>query len=75
MLGREMRDAGHLSRAAARDGSALLAAIKRIVGMPNYEAYLEHLRTHHPECQLPNEREYFDDYLKGRYGSGFSRCC
>ena len=48
---------------------------KRIAGMPNYEAYLEHLRTHHPECALPTEREYFDEYLRGKYGGGFSRCC
>jgi uncharacterized short protein YbdD (DUF466 family) len=52
-----------------------LTALKRVVGMPNYEAYLEHLRTHHPECKLPSEREYFDEYLKGKYGGGFGRCC
>lgn len=52
-----------------------LAALKRVVGMPNYQAYLKHLRVHHPECALPSEREYFDEYLKGRYGGGLNRCC
>jgi uncharacterized short protein YbdD (DUF466 family) len=58
-----------------RRGQVVIAAMKRVVGMPNYEAYVEHLRTHHPECPVPSERQYFDDYLKGRYGGGFSRCC
>ena len=57
------------------DVGRVVTALKRIIGMPNYEAYLEHLRTHHPECPLPTEREYFDEYLKGKYGGGFSRCC
>jgi uncharacterized short protein YbdD (DUF466 family) len=62
------------TRVAGR-GRALLTALKRVVGMPNYEAYLEHLRAHHPECPLPSEREYFDEFLKAKYGGGFSRCC
>ncbi len=65
------KDTGHAPRGLER----ALTALKRVVGMPNYEAYLEHLRTRHPECPLPTEREYFDEYLKGKYGGGFSRCC
>ena len=49
--------------------------VKRIAGMPNYEAYLEHLRTCHPECPLPSEGEYYELYLKGRYEGGGMRCC
>jgi uncharacterized short protein YbdD (DUF466 family) len=50
-------------------------AVKRIAGMPNYEAYLEHLRSCHPECPLPSEREYYELYLKQRYAGGGMRCC
>jgi uncharacterized short protein YbdD (DUF466 family) len=56
-------------------GRALLATLKRIAGMPNYEAYLEHLRSCHPECPLPSEREYYELYLKQRYEGGGMRCC
>lgn len=55
--------------------TAATRGLRRISGMPDYPAYLEHLRTHHPGCPLPTEREYFEDYLKGRYGAGFGRCC
>jgi len=52
-----------------------VATVKRIVGMPNYAAYVAHLREHHPGCAIPSEREYFDLYLKTKYSTGGSRCC
>ena len=55
--------------------SLLASTVRRIVGMPDYQAYLAHLRAAHPERPLPTERQYFDDYLKGRYESGPTRCC
>ena len=59
----------------APDLRHVIATVKRIAGMPNYEAYVAHLATHHPECRVPSEREYFDLYLKGRYEGGGTRCC
>ena len=55
--------------------SQFLSALRRITGMPDYAAYVAHLRTAHPDAPLPSEREYFDEYLKGRYESGPTRCC
>jgi len=60
---------------AQQRAERFIAALKRVTGMPNYEAYLEHLRMHHPDSPVPSEREYFDEYLKGKYGGGFGRCC
>jgi uncharacterized short protein YbdD (DUF466 family) len=53
----------------------LVAAIRRILGMPDYAAYCAHLNAAHPGTVLPTEREYFDDYLKSRYEGGPTRCC
>jgi len=50
-------------------------AILRLLGMPDYEAYVAHLRTRHPERQVPSEREFFEQYLRYRYESGATRCC
>jgi uncharacterized short protein YbdD (DUF466 family) len=55
--------------------ASAVSTVKRIVGMPNYEAYVAHLRDHHPECAIPTEREYYNLYLEGRYKAGGSRCC
>jgi len=60
----------------ARDLLARAATtFRRIAGMPNYDAYLEHLRAHHPECAAPSEKEYYELYLAGKYAGGGSRCC
>jgi uncharacterized short protein YbdD (DUF466 family) len=59
--------------------SALLllcsAALRRIFGMPDYQAYCSHLRDRHPDRPIPSEREFFDEFLRARYGDGPTRCC
>ena len=55
--------------------SGVLAGLKRVLGMPDYAAYLAHLRTRHPDCPEPTEREFYDLYVRSRYGDGASRCC
>jgi len=49
--------------------------LRRIAGMPDYGAYVEHLRRCHPERTVPTEREYFEEYVAARYGDGPTRCC
>jgi uncharacterized short protein YbdD (DUF466 family) len=55
--------------------SRLRAALKQIVGMPDYARYLEHANLEHPNCPLLSEREFYDQYLAQRYGGGATRCC
>ena len=49
--------------------------VRRILGMPDYEAYVAHLRTFHPGCPPPTEREYFEEFVRARYSGGPTRCC
>jgi uncharacterized short protein YbdD (DUF466 family) len=53
----------------------LRSALKQIVGMPDYARYLEHAREYHADCPLLSEREFYDQYIAARYGSGATRCC
>ncbi|MGE0354546.1 MAG: YbdD/YjiX family protein [Gemmatimonadales bacterium] len=53
----------------------ILRSVRRVCGMPDYRAYVEHLRRRHPGQPVPTEREYYDEYLAHRYGDGSSRCC
>ena len=55
--------------------STALSAVRRLAGMPDYAAHLEHLRRCHPERAVPTEREYFEQYVAARYGDGPTRCC
>ena len=50
-------------------------AIRQVTGMPDYGAYLEHLRRCHPDRAPLGEREFFADYLRARYADGPNRCC
>jgi uncharacterized short protein YbdD (DUF466 family) len=55
--------------------SNLLSAVRRIAGMPDYAAHLEHLRRCHPDRALPSEREFYEEYVRARYAEGPTRCC
>ena len=52
-----------------------LTALRRVLGMPDYGAYVAHLRTSHPDRPVPSAREFYDDYVRTRYGDGPTRCC
>ena len=64
-----------LTRGPAKAPDACWSAAKRVLGMPDYAAYLAHLRVHHPDCPVPTEREFYDQYVQTRYGDGATRCC
>jgi uncharacterized short protein YbdD (DUF466 family) len=53
----------------------LLRTIRRVAGMPDYAAYIEHVRRCHPDQPTPTEREFYDSYLETRYGDSPTRCC
>ena len=63
-------------RGAVRRTVARAAEVLRgIAGMPDYGAYVVHLRCCHPDRAVPTEREYFEEYVAARYGDGPTRCC
>jgi uncharacterized short protein YbdD (DUF466 family) len=53
----------------------LLSIISQITGMPDYARHLEHLRRCHPEQPVPTERQFYEDFIRARYGDGPTRCC
>jgi uncharacterized short protein YbdD (DUF466 family) len=51
------------------------AIIRRIIGAPDYAAYVEHMRRCHPAAE-PVSRELFEQQrLDDRYNRPGSRCC
>ncbi|HEX7023350.1 MAG TPA: YbdD/YjiX family protein [Gemmatimonadales bacterium] len=56
-------------------GKRVAQALRRVTGMPDYAGYLTHMAERHPECPVISEREFFEEYVQARYGSGVSRCC
>jgi uncharacterized short protein YbdD (DUF466 family) len=53
----------------------MLRTLRRIAGMPDYTAYVEHLRGRHPGRPVPSEREFYEEYVRQRYDGGPTRCC
>ena len=61
----QLRDAWSSAKATAR-----LA-----IGLPDYDAYVSHVRANHPDA-TPMTREAFAiERMQARYGKGRSRCC
>jgi len=53
----------------------VLAAVRRIAGMPDYAAYSEHIRRCHPGRPILTPREFYDQFVRARYENGSTRCC
>ena len=50
-------------------------AYHRIFGVPDYEAYLAHMRLRHPEEPRLTRQEFASQWIDRRYGNMRSRCC
>ncbi|MCC7248035.1 MAG: YbdD/YjiX family protein [Lysobacter sp.] len=46
-----------------------------IVGVPDYDTYLAHMRRTHPETTPMTREAFFGERMRARYGRGASRCC
>jgi uncharacterized short protein YbdD (DUF466 family) len=51
------------------------AVLRRIIGVPDYEAYLAHVRAHHPGQEPLSERDFHREQLTAKYSRPGSRCC
>lgn len=45
-----------------------------ILGMPNYEKYIEHVREFHPEKTPLSKKEFYKEYQDSKDGK-INRCC
>ena len=49
--------------------------LRRIVGAPDYEAYLAHMREAHPNETVLSREEFCRQRLDDRYNRVGARCC
>ena len=59
-------------------GKYLGHAAKMMVGMPDYDTYVAHMQTTHPEQVAMTYEEFFRERQQARYGGGSGRagpCC
>jgi uncharacterized short protein YbdD (DUF466 family) len=53
----------------------LAAILRRIIGAPDYAAYVAHCRAHHPDSEPLGEREFLAERWVARYETPGGRCC
>lgn len=49
--------------------------VRRVVGAPDYEGYLAHVRAHHPDEEPLARDEFYLARLEERYSKPGARCC
>ena len=64
--------AGRIGRA----GRYLAQTLRLMVGVPDYDAYVAHMKANHPDAPLMSYEAFFRDRQQARYGAGRGvRCC
>jgi uncharacterized short protein YbdD (DUF466 family) len=65
----------HAPRAWQRRLDAAAAALRRIIGAPDYEHYAAHMRACHPGQRVLSRDEFARQRLEDRYARPGARCC
>jgi uncharacterized short protein YbdD (DUF466 family) len=49
--------------------------VRRVIGVPDYERYVTHMRKHHPQLAPLSREQFIAGCLQARYEKPGSRCC
>jgi uncharacterized short protein YbdD (DUF466 family) len=49
--------------------------VRRVIGVPDYERYLAHLRARHPTVSPLSRDQFIAACMRERYEKPGSRCC
>jgi uncharacterized short protein YbdD (DUF466 family) len=49
--------------------------VRRVIGVPDYDRYVAHVRAHHPDATPLTHEEFVRQRLVDRYSRPGSRCC
>jgi uncharacterized short protein YbdD (DUF466 family) len=55
--------------------SRFASVVRRVIGAPDYERYLSHVRMAHPGTEPVSREQFVREAMARRYGKGASRCC
>jgi uncharacterized short protein YbdD (DUF466 family) len=64
-----------MMRAALVLVKRVAAIARRVAGVPDYEAYVAHVRTRHPGREVLSRGEFFAARIEARYRGSGGRCC
>ncbi|MEQ5209096.1 YbdD/YjiX family protein [Proteus sp. fly-1067] len=61
-----------------KTGKYLGQAARMLVGIPDYDTYVQHMKGNHPDKPVMTYKEFFPERQDARYGGsgkGGFRCC
>lgn len=56
-------------------GRYLGQSLRLMVGMPDYDSYLNHMERTHPDQAPMSYEAFFRERLEARYGGAAGKCC
>lgn len=56
-------------------GAYLGQAARLMVGVPDYDVYVQHTRLVHPDRTPMSYEEFFRERQEARFGGGAGKCC
>ena len=59
----------------ARMGEYLGQAARLMVGRPDYDTYVQHMRMKHPDQAPMTYEEFFRERQEARFGGASGKCC
>jgi uncharacterized short protein YbdD (DUF466 family) len=64
-----------MTKSLLRSLAQAAAIVRRIIGAPDYEHYLAHMRTRHPELTPLSRDRFTAAQLSARFEKPGARCC
>jgi uncharacterized short protein YbdD (DUF466 family) len=55
--------------------ATILAKLRTIIGVPDYDRYVEHCRIHHPDATPMTRDQFVNDCMQRKYQTPGTRCC
>jgi uncharacterized short protein YbdD (DUF466 family) len=55
--------------------SRTASVVRAVLGVPDYERYLSHMRSTHPGDRVMSETEFRHMRMNDRYNQAGSKCC
>ena len=58
-----------------RIASRVAQTVRTVIGVPDYQRYVEHMRVKHPNDKPLSREEFASQRMEDRYAKAGSRCC
>ena len=53
----------------------VLRVVRTMIGEPDYDRYVAHMREHHPGCEIASRDEFMQQRMESKYSKPGTRCC